>query len=286
MSAWNAPGPAFLFCPGDRPERFAKAAAAADVVILDLEDAVAAEHREAARLNVLGADLDPATTVVRVNPRDSLEHDRDLQMLHESAFRTVMLAKTSSADEVRSLESFDVIALCETPDGVLAIEEICACTNTVGVMWGAEDLVAALGGYSSRHDDGSYRDVARFARARTLLAARARGLVALDAVHLNFEDLDAQRAEARDAAAMGFTGTACVHPTQAAVIREAYRPTPAQLVWAREVLDSVGEHGVDGDGDGAEDGAARGAGVARVGGLMVDGPVLAQAREILRRGVG
>ncbi len=278
MTAWNAPGPAFLFCPGDRPERFAKAAAAADVVIVDLEDAVSPEHREAARLNVLGADLDPATTVVRVNPRDSLEHDRDLQMLRESAYRTVMLAKTSSADDVRSLESFDVIALCETPPGVLALEEICACANTVGVMWGAEDLVAALGGFSSRFDDGTYRDVARFARARTLLAARARQLVAIDAVYLNFDDLEAQRAEARDAAAMGFTGTACVHPTQAAVIREAYHPTPAQLAWAREVLASVG-----GDDSAPEDEGARGTGVTRVGGLMVDGPVLAQARQILHR---
>lgn len=273
MTGWNPPGPAFLFCPGDRPERFAKAAAAADVVIVDLEDAVAPGHRETARLNVLGADLDPATTVVRVNPRDSLDHERDVRMLRESAFRTVMLAKTSSADDVRSLESFDVIALCETPEGVMAVEEIAACANTVGVMWGAEDLVAALGGYSSRHDDGTYRDVARFARARTLLAARARRLVALDAVFLNFEDLDGQRAEARDAAAMGFTATACVHPSQATVVREAYRPTSAQLAWAREVLAAGG-------------GDAHDEGVIRVGGQMVDGPVLAQARQILRRDDG
>ena len=278
MTTWNTPGPAFLFCPGDRPERFAKAAAAADVVIVDLEDAVTPDHRESARLNILGAALDPATTVVRVNPRHSPDHDRDVQMLRESAYRTVMLAKTSCADDVRSLESFDVIALCETPDGVMAVEEIAACANTVGVMWGAEDLVAALGGYSSRHDDGTYRDVARFARARTLLAARARQLVALDAVYLSFNDLDGQRAEARDAAAMGFTGTACVHPAQATVIREAYCPTPAQLAWAREVL--VGA-GADHDKDGVD--APGGEGVTRVGGLMVDAPVLAQAREILRR---
>ncbi|MBW4030902.1 MAG: CoA ester lyase, partial [Acidobacteria bacterium] len=193
MTAWTAAGPAFLFCPGDRPERFAKAAAAADVVIVDLEDAVTPEHREAARLNILGADLDPATTVVRVNPVTSADHERDVAMLRESPYRTVMLAKTSCAEDVRSLASFDVIALCETPEGVMAVEEIAACANTVGVMWGAEDLVAALGGYSSRHDDGAYRDVARYARARTLLAARARRLVALDAVYLHFEDLDGQR---------------------------------------------------------------------------------------------
>ncbi|MBW4031021.1 MAG: hypothetical protein HIU57_10215, partial [Acidobacteria bacterium] len=103
-------------------------------------------------------------------------------------------------------------------------------------------------------------------------------LVALDAVYLHFEDLDGQRDEALDAAAMGFSGTACVHPRQAAIIRAAYRPTPTQLAWAREVLDGAG---ADHDKDGVD--AAGGEGVTRVGGLMVDGPVLAQARQILRR---
>ena len=267
MDASSVAGPAFLFCPGDRPERFEKAAKAADVVIIDLEDAVAPERREDARRHILGTDLDPDTTVIRVNPRGAADHERDVATLLESPYRTVMLAKTSSADEVRSLARFDVIALCETPEGVMAAEEIAACPNTVGLMWGAEDLVAAMGGYSSRRDDGTYRDVARFARSRTLLAARARGLIALDAVFLNFEDLEGLRAEAGDAAAMGFSATACVHPSQAVVVREAYRPTPAQRAWAREVVEV----------------ADVGGGVGRVGGAMIDGPVVAQARQILRR---
>lgn len=267
MTHGAATGPAYLFCPADRPERFATAAAAADVVILDLEDGVAPAHRASARAHVLAAALDPATTIVRVNPVSSPEHALDVAMLRTSRWRTLMLAKTASSDEVRSLEGFDVVALCETPAGITALEEIARCPNAVGIMWGAEDLVAALGGYASRHDDGSYRDVARYARARALLAARARGLVALDAVYLDFADLAGQRAEATDAAAMGFSGTACVHPTQVAVIRAAYRPSPAQIDWARRIARE-----------------ARGrAGVFRVGGLMVDGPVLAQAAQILRR---
>ena len=267
MTTWKSPGPAYLFCPADRPERFAKAAAAADVVIVDLEDGVAPEQRERARANVAAADIDPATTIVRVNPVASADHDLDMAMLRDSAFSTIMLAKTSSAEEVRALEHFAVVALCETPAGVLAVEEIAECSNTVGIMWGAEDLVAALGGYSSRHDDGSYRDVARYARARTLIAAHAHQLVALDAVYLNFKDLDGQRDEATDAAAMGFSATACVHPTQVTVVREAYRPTSAQVEWARMVV-----HGAQGR-----------EGVFQIDGLMVDGPVLAQARQILNR---
>ena len=80
MSALFA-GPALLFCPADRPERFGKAAAAADVVILDLEDGVAAGAKDAARRALRAADLDPARTVVRVNPADTEDHQRDLEAL-------------------------------------------------------------------------------------------------------------------------------------------------------------------------------------------------------------
>ena len=267
MTTLTASGPAFLFCPADRPDRFAKAATVADVVIIDLEDAVAPSRREEARRNLLDARLDPATTIIRVNPVTSHDHGRDIAAAAKAGFGTIMLAKTSCADEVESLRGFDVVALCETPEAITALEEIAACSNTVGLMWGSEDLVSALGGYSSRHDDGSFRDVARFARARTLIAARAHQLMALDTVCLDFSNLDALRVEATDAAAMGFNGTACVHPTQVAVVREAYMPSVAQLRWATEILDVA---------EGRE-------GVFRVGGLMVDGPVLAQARQIVGR---
>lgn len=267
MTTLGPLGPAYLFCPADRPDRFAKAAACADVVIIDLEDGVAPERRDEARGNILGSNFDPATTIIRVNPVASPEHDRDMAMLTNSVYSTVMLAKTGSADEVRSLGRFDVVALCETAAGITALEEIAECEYVVGLMWGSEDLVASLGGYSSRHEDGSLRDVARYARARTLIAARARQLVALDTVFLNLEDLDALEVEAADAAAMGFTGTACVHPTQVAVVRAAYSPSAAQLSWAQHVLEVAQDR----------------EGVFRMDGLMVDGPVLAQARKILSR---
>ena len=149
----------------------------------------------------------------------------------------------------------------------MAADAIAECPNTVGLMWGAEDLVAALGGYSSRHDDGSYRDVARYARARTLLAAGAHQRCALDAVYLKFENLEGQRDEASDAAAMGYSASACVHPSQVEVVRAAYRPTSAQIAWAKNILEASKDR----------------AGVYRVGGLMVDGPVVTQARQILNR---
>ena len=264
---WTPPGPAFLFCPADRPERFAKAAAVADVVIVDLEDGVTAERREQARQDVAAAHLNPTSTIVRVNPVNSPEHERDMAMLRDTGLRIVMLAKTSSADEVRSLGDFGVIALCETPAGVNAIEQIVQCPEVLGVMWGAEDLVASLGGYSSRHDDGTFRDLGQYARARTLIAAGTRGHCALDAVFLDIADLEGQRHQALDAAAMGFSGSPCVHPSQVAVVREAYRPSAAQIAWAQGIIEATGGRG----------------GVFRVGDQMVDEPVIAQARRILAR---
>lgn len=264
---WVAPGPAFLFCPGDRPDRFEKAARLADVVLVDLEDGVAPERREAARDAVRRADLDPETTVVRVNPVGTDDHQRDLDAVAATSFRTVMLAKTSCAGDLAGLAPLEVIALCESPAGVQNAGEVAACANTIAVMWGSEDLVAALGGHSSRREDGSLGDLARYARAKVLVDAGSHDVAAIDTVYLDFGDLEGLRIEAADAAAMGFVATPCIHPSQVAVVREAYLPTQDQVAFAREVLDA----------------ARTESGVFRLGQVMVDGPVIAQSRQILRR---
>ena len=93
-------GPGWLFCPADRPERFEKAAAAADVVILDLEDGVAAKDRETARAALIDTPLDPSKTVVRVNPVTTPDHALDVEALKATAYTTVMLAKTETAEQV------------------------------------------------------------------------------------------------------------------------------------------------------------------------------------------
>jgi citrate lyase subunit beta/citryl-CoA lyase len=260
-------GPGWLFCPADRPERFAKAAAAADVVILDLEDGVAEPEKPAARKALQETPLDPERTVVRINAAGSGEQARDLEVLAETAYTTVMLPKTESAAQVAALAPRDVIALVETARGALFAVEIAAAERTVGMMWGAEDLVATLGGSASRRADGTYRDVARHVRSTTLLAASAFGRLALDAVHLDIRDLDGLRAEAVDAVAVGFDVTVCIHPTQIAVVREAYRPSDEKLDWARRVLAASRNE----------------RGVFAFEGQMVDSPVLRHAEAMLRR---
>ncbi|GAB6902431.1 HpcH/HpaI aldolase/citrate lyase family protein [Kineosporia succinea] len=261
------PGPAWLFCPADRPDRFAKAAAAADVVILDLEDAVSAEGKATARQALVDHPLDPSSTVVRVNPASTPEHAWDLQALQATAYTTVMLAKTSSAQEVSSLEPFDVVALVETPLGVVEAASIARAGNCVGLMWGAEDLVAGLGGTASRRYDGTYRDVAAAARSAVLIAAGAYGRFKLDAVHLDIRDLAGLRTEVVDAAASGFDGTACIHPSQVGVVRDGYRPPAAEVERARRLLDAARDE----------------PGVFTFEGRMVDAPLLRHARELLRR---
>lgn len=262
-------GPALLFCPADRPERFAGALAKADAVILDLEDAVLPSAKGQARENLIAADLDPARVIVRVNDPGSVEFPLDLAALARTPFRAVMVAK---AEDAATLDAFGpdyaVIALCETARGVANAPTIAAHPRVSALMWGAEDLVASIGGTASRFADGRYRDVARHARASVLLAAAAHGKAAVDAVHLDIDDLEGLAAEAADAAASGFRATACIHPKQVPTIRDAYRPDPAMLKWARSVL-SAAEHE---------------RGVFRFDGRMVDEPVLRHARAIVARG--
>ncbi len=261
-------GPALLFCPADRPERFRKAADRADAVILDLEDAVAPVDKARARGALIESDLDPERVVVRVNPPETEAFVSDIATLSQTDYRTIMVAKAASVKRLKALDPrFAVVALLETAKGVAQADRIAALPNVTALMWGAEDLVASLGGSSSRRADGAYRDIARYARSRVLLAAGARGKAAIDAVHLDIADAPGLAREAEDAAASGFAATACIHPSQVAVVRAAYRPSDADVAWAHAVLvAAAGERGV-----------------FAFDGRMVDEPVLRHARALLAR---
>lgn len=263
-------GPAILFCPADQPDRFGKALERADAVILDMEDAVAPARKVAARGALIDARLPPERVIVRVNPMQSDLFDADIATLSQTDFRRIMVPKAESAKRIRRIDRrFDVLALCETAKGVSNAERIADSDNVSALMWGAEDLVASLGGTGSRRPSGLYRDIARHARSRVLLAAGARRKAAIDAVHLDIADLEGLRGEAEDAAASGFAATACIHPRQVPVIRSAYRPSDQDVAWARGVLAA----------------AERASGVFAHEGRMVDEPVLAHARALVRRAV-
>lgn len=258
-----ATGPAWMFCPADRPERFEKAAAAADIVILDLEDG--AGDKPAARHALLDTPLDPDRTVIRINPACTGDQRLDLAVLERTGYHTVMLPKCEAPQQVSALAPRDVVLIVETPLGALRVADTAAVDNAVGVMWGAEDLFGSLGGTANRFADGSYRDVAVHVRSQSLLAAKAHGKLALDSVYIDIKDLDGLRTEVDDAVAVGFDVKVALHPTQVTVIRDGYRPTAEQVDWAQRVLEA----------------AATNRGAFALDGLMVDAPILRRAERIV-----
>lgn len=266
--AVHPPGPALLFCPGDRPERYERAYDSADSVILDLEDAVAAGGKGGARSAVVRAlsdgSADGTRTVVRINPLDGPWGADDVRALQDTPLRFVMLPKASDPEQLERLRGWSVIALCETAAGVAAAGRLAEADNCCALMWGGEDLTADLGGRSSRGRSGAYLPHVVHARSTVLLAAGAHGRDAVDGVYLDIRDETGLSAEAYDAAAMGFAAKAAIHPRQVAVIRSAYAPTADQLAWAAEVVDAVGAGGT-----------------TTVRGRMVDEPLVRQARTLL-----
>ncbi|WP_104179957.1 CoA ester lyase [Arthrobacter sp. B0490] len=264
-------GPALLFCPADRPERYAKAAERADTVILDLEDAVAPAAKQGARAALAASELPPDRTVVRLNAVGTPDFALDCAAVRGTAYRTVMLAKTESVDDIAAVRAalgdVEVIALCETARGVVNAVDIARADGVIALMWGAEDLVASLGGTSSRTSAGTYRAVALQARSHVLLAAGAAGRLAIDAVYVDIAYLDGLAAEADDAVASGFAAKACIHPGQVATVRAAFAPVQAEVEWARALLAA----------------AETERGVFTYEGRMVDEPILRHARSVLGR---
>ena len=265
-------GPALLFAPADRPERFGKAAERSDAVILDLEDAVAPGAKAQARENIIACTLDPATTLVRINALGTDAARLDLAALELSNFTTIMVAKAADVEAIAALKNYNVVVLCESAAGILAAPALAQLPHVVALMWGAEDLVASLGGSSSRFGSGpsagNYRAVATQARSQMLLAAAAAGKVAIDSIYADFVDLAGLAAESEDAVASGFAAKACIHPAQVAVVRQAYRPSDEEVAAATEILAAA---------------ATAGTGVFAFNGQMVDGPILLHAQQTLRR---
>lgn len=260
-----------LFVPGDRPERFDKAAAAgADLVVLDLEDAVSPDAKDRAREHVV-AWLRDATVpaAVRVNAADSPWHDDDLAALADiGADRspTVMLPKAQNSGSVAATvatlgDGAAVIALLETARGILRAESIAAVDGVVRLALGTYDLAAELG---VDPDDPS---AMASARGTLVLASAAAGLAGpVDGVTGDVRDTDRLVTDVRRAAAVGFGGKLCIHPAQVGPTAATFAPAADDVAWARRVVAAA---------------ETAGDGVILVDGKMVDRPVVDRARRIL-----
>lgn len=247
----------FLFVPGDRPDRFAKAAAAgADVVVLDLEDAVATAAKDTARDHVVAWLAAGNRAVVRINGARTPWYPDDVAAVRDLA-DSVMVPKAESAGDFDGLPS--VLPLIETARGITAATDLCGLLAVVRPVFGSIDLAADLG------VDPLSRTALLHARSALVLAAAATGCAPpVDGVTTALSDVDAVRDDTRHAVELGFTGKLCVHPRQVPAVHEAFRPSEEEIAWARSVL-------VAGDG------------VAAVGGELVDRPVLLRAERLLRR---
>jgi citrate lyase subunit beta/citryl-CoA lyase len=262
-------GTTFLFAPADRPERVLRAASLADIVIIDLEDAVEPQSRLVARQALVGiaGQLDPERSIVRINARSTPDFPLDIAAIMSTHLAICMVAKTESADDLRAVKPLNAVALIETPLGVMNGQSIAAADSCVGLMFGSEDLALELGASQSRRG-GVLIDALETARHLVLLAARSKGRFAIDAAYVDLNDDVGLEAEAVAAAVMGFDAKASVHPRQLSTIRKAFLPSEADTTWARNIIASASN---------------RTKSVYQVGDQMVDAPIIRRAESILRR---
>lgn len=252
-----------LFVPGTRPDRFANAAAAgADLVILDLEDAVEPENKNQARQNVQSWLAAGHRAVVRVNSAQSSHWSDDIAMLRPLDV-AMMVPKAEDPGVLADAATHNpVIALVETAKGVLATPQLSAVPGVVRTALGHIDLAAEVGVSPDN------RGALLFARSTLVMSAVAAGLSPpLDGVTTALDDADALRGDVAHAKALGMDGKLCIHPSQIPIAQAALRPSADETAWARSIASAQLTRG----------------GVTTIDGHMVDPPVVARAQRILQQ---
>ncbi len=254
----------FLFVPGDRPDRFGKAAdSGADQVVIDLEDAVAPAAKAAAR-DAVAAWLRPGRrSAVRINAADTAWFEEDLYLARSLPAATLMLPKADAESLERvtaALPDRPVIALIETVKGYLGLRRLAAMPGLSRIAFGSVDFAAETG---IADEDEAMTPV----RVQIVLESCHAGIAPpIDGVSTGFGDEAALQRQALRSRQLGFGGKLCIHPRQVSAVNLAFRPAPERVEWARRVLAAF---------------AASGGGVTTVDGHMIDKPVVEQARRVL-----
>ena len=269
-----------LFVPGDRPERFDKAAVSgADALILDLEDSVVPDRKAAARANVVAflAERPGVPCLVRVNPLDSEAIDLDVAAIATAAIAGIVLPKAAGAPSISELSARYGAAVDRVKILPIATETAAAifqlgsygqvADRLLGLTWGAEDLPAAIGALSARLPDGNYTPPIEMVRALALFAAHAAGVEAIETVFPALDDSEGLTRYVGNARRDGFSGMMAVHPRQVPVINAGFAPDQRQIAEARAVVAAFA--------------ANPDAGALRLGERMVDRPHLVQAQRVL-----
>lgn len=263
----------YLFVPGNRPERFAKAfATEAGAVILDLEDAVSPDDKARARDAIadwLGKNsFDPARLALRINDALSTWHADDLALVKATGIKQVMLPKAESPDQVAAsvaavgaANHLVVLPLVESARGIAGVDAIAGASGVQRIAFGTLDYAADLD--LSGDPLGLIHPASRIA-----IASRVAGLAApIAGVTPSLDDAARLEADWAFARACGFAAKMCIHPKQVEVIERLSRPSDAEVHWAEKVLAA----------------AAHSTGAVQVDGRMVDRPVVLKAESILAR---
>ncbi len=285
----------WLFVPGDSERKLAKAATCgADVVIVDLEDAVASEAKPAARaaafewVDAYRTQLVAGNKFarwVRINSLQGEEWRADLAAIMPAAPDGVMLPKAEGPEQVQQLaaELFEweerldlplsstriLPQVGETPMSALTIgdyakEEV---LRIIGLAWGSEDLASAIGATRRRDAKGEWTDLFRMVRSTLLLTAHARGIAPIETAFADFRNLEGLKHAAVQSRADGFVGMLAIHPDQVEIIKTAFSPGDAEIAAAQAIVDLF-----DANPETA---------VLQMDGRMVEKPHLEQARQLL-----
>lgn len=265
----NAPSRSLLFVPGDRPDRYARAASSgAHAVILDLEDAVAPAAKAQARIDVAAWLAQGGQAIVRINAADTDWYQDDLQAVRAAPGVGIMLPKADAntvAHTLLALPGRPIIALLETVRGYMDLHAVARQAGVERIAFGSVDFAVDSG-------IADEADAMTAIRTDIVLASRHAGLAPpIDGVSLEFNDADQMLADARRARQLGFGGKLCIHPRQIAAVNAAYLPTADEQAWARRVLAAFD--------------ASHGAATA-LDGKMIDKPVVERARRIAAESQG
>jgi citrate lyase subunit beta / citryl-CoA lyase len=274
-----------LYLPGNNPDLMLNAGLfGADEIILDLEDSVAPAEKDSARVLVrntlMAVDFGEAEKLVRINPLETPYGRADIEMVVPAAPDMLLIPKCNEAKDIADVEalvsavekkySFKhkilFMPLIETARGVLNAYEIAKASDRVVAMcWGAEDLSADLGVERTKEGRESF-----VSRGLVILAARAAGVQPLDTVFSDIRDTAGLIESTKEAIALGFEGKGVIHPGQIEPIHKVFAPTPERIEYAQKVIAAI------------EKARAKGSGVAALGSKMIDAPIEARARKILK----
>lgn len=275
-----------LFAPGDSPRKLEKAGLSpADLIIVDLEDAVAAAAKPDARRAVadhLRATHRRQPHWVRINPLDTDHALADLAAVVPARPDGIVLPKATRADADRLGHYLDALEAAaglpigripmfvlatETAAGVFDVGNYAGTPRLAAMSWGAEDSATALGAIGNRDDDGAFDFPYQMFRALCLTGAAAAGVSAIETIHGDFRDLAGLETMARKARRAGFRGMLAIHPDQVPVINAAFTPSAEEFAHAERVVAAFA--------------ASPGAGTVGLDGAMLDLPHLKRALALL-----